>query len=196
MDPEETPLRTSARDALNEKISAATDAAHEPTSDGSPVKPRSTSWNMRRKLAFPPLSGISAGLIVLLIAALFSGNKNPVVRISSPRQGAAVPQAEGFIASGTSSGLGNDTLWLADYDGGYTIDNEATLNANGSWAVYDSDLGNTGQSPPFFLTARVIVADAQCATKLQATLNSSPDYLTGLPGGCVVAGAVTVNVSK
>jgi hypothetical protein len=132
-----------------------------------------------------------------LVAALYSGSANPSIQIVAPRHGVAVSQRNGFHTKGTYRDLGNDTLWLADFDGvGYTIDSPATLETNGSWTASDSDLGNPGQALPFLLTARVIVADARCATSLQAALNSSQDNLTFLPGGCEVVGAVMVDVTR
>ena len=119
----------------------------------------------------------------------------PTVRLTVPSAGTAVPQAKGFTAEGTVSGLGNDTLWLTDYDGGYTVDNEATVNLDGTWSASDSDLGSSSEALPFSLTVRVILADTQCAATLQATSNTNSDYLTGLPGGCTVVGEVTVRVT-
>jgi hypothetical protein len=91
------------------------------------------------------------------------------------------------------SQLGNN-VWLTDYDGGYTVDNEATVNGDGTWSASDSDLGDPGEALPFYLTVRVILADSQCAATLQATYNTNNDYLTSLPGGCTVVGGVTVRV--
>jgi hypothetical protein len=119
----------------------------------------------------------------------------PTVRLSYPTKGASVPQAKGFVAKGIVSQLGNDSLWLTDYDGGYTVDNEATVNGDGTWSASDSDLGNPGEALPFYLTVRVILADPQCAATLQATYNTNSDYLTNLPGGCTVVGGVTVHVT-
>jgi hypothetical protein len=184
------------RSASTGKLSSeSNDRVHEPSRD-EPVQTTTNKWLSPKKMAFPPLTGVVAGLAVFFITAQITGNGNPTVHIVAPHQGAAVSQSEGFRARGTSSDLGNDTLWLTDYDGGYTVDNEATINTGGSWTASDSDLGNTGQSLPFPLTARLILADPQCAAELEATYNSGPDYLTSLPGGCTVAGTVTVNVTR
>lgn len=120
---------------------------------------------------------------------------NPTVRLISPSKGTAVPRAKGFVTKGTVTGLGNDTIWLTDYDGGYTVDNEATVNGDGAWIAPDSDLGDSGEALPFDLALRVILADSQCAARLQATYNTDSDYLTALPGGCTVVGGVTVRVT-
>jgi hypothetical protein len=102
------------------------------------LKPHAERWLTPKRIAFPLLSGIAAGLIVLLVGASLTGNKYPSVHISSPRYGTAVSQEIGFQAGGTSSDLGNDTIWLADYDGsGYFIDSEATTKAGGSWTAPD-----------------------------------------------------------
>lgn len=182
--------------AVGRRPGVASDAAHEVAGDDVPAKKPSERWLTPRRIAFPSLSGIAAGLIVVVVAAWLFGNSHSSVQIISPRRGTAVSQQNGFQASGTSRDLGNDTLWLADYDGtGYTIDSEATIRTGGSWTASDSDLGNPGQALPFALTARVIVADAQCTSRMQVAMNSNQDYLTSLPGGCEVAGAVTVEVT-
>jgi hypothetical protein len=180
--------------AANGETGIAADTAE--TADIRP-RPQAAEWHTARRIAIPPLSGIAAGLIVALLAAWLFGNKHPSVQIISPRHGAEVSQQNGFQASGTFSDLGNDTIWLADYDGtGYTVDSEATIKAGSSWTAPDSDLGNSGQALPFPLTARVIVADSQCAKALDGAMNNGQDYLTELPGGCEVAGAITVEVTR
>jgi hypothetical protein len=185
-----------ASPATNRETKIATDAALEAAGDKIRVKPHAERWLTPKRIAFPPLSGIAAGLIVLLVAAWLTGNKPPSVHVKSPRHGTAVSQQSGFQASGTSSDLGNDTIWLADYDGsGYYVDSEATIKDGGSWTASDSQLGNPGQTLPFPLTARVIVADTQCADALQTVMHGSQDYLTSLPGGCDIAGAITVEVT-
>jgi len=161
------------------------------------VESQRERWLTPKRMAFPPLSGIAAGLIVVLLSAWLSGNGPPTVNIVSPRHGYAVSQQRGFQVVGRSHGLGNETLWLTDYDGyGYAVDSEATIAVDGTWKAADSQLGDPRQHLPFALTARVIIADVQCATKLQAALNSNQDYLTGLPGGCRAAGSVTVEVTS
>jgi hypothetical protein len=119
----------------------------------------------------------------------------PIVHLTAPSGGASVPEAKGFTAGGTVSGLGDYTLWLTDFDGGYTVDTEATVNANGTWTAGDSDLGNPGEAPPFSRTVRLIRADTNCAATLYATSQTTNDYLNNLPGGCTVVAQVTVRVT-
>jgi hypothetical protein len=130
-------------------------------------------------------------------ASAMAPTNGPVVHFLSVVPETAISESNGFTVKGSYSGLGNDTIWLTDYDGGYTVDNEATLATNGTWTVSDSPpLGNQGQALPFPLTVRVILADTHCAAALQATYNTNGDYLTTLPGGCIVADALTVSVTK
>lgn len=162
------------------------------TVDKRAAKTRRLIWPRRAIISVA--SGVAAGLIVLLIASVQS--PGPTVSLTSPTPGTAVSRTKVFSATGTFSHLGsNDTIWLTDYDGGYAVDDEATLNTNGTWMASDSNVGNPGKSLPFALTLRVILADAECATKLQETMNSNGDYLTALPGGCTVADAVAVKVT-
>jgi hypothetical protein len=172
------------------------DASPEMPRGDTPLTVRRERWLTPKRIAFPPLLGIAAGLIVVLVGAWLTGNQHPSIQINSPSNGTAVSQQKGFQASGKSSDLGNDTIWLADYDGGYAVDSEATIKVGGSWTASDSSLGNPGQALPFPQTARVIVADTECANALQAAMNSTQDYLTSLPGGCEIAGAVTVEVTR
>jgi hypothetical protein len=162
------------------------------TSHDSP-ETASRQWSWSRKAALSLLSGVIAGLIVLLIGSALS--HSPTAHLTFPNNGTAVSETGGFNAKGTSSHLGNDTIWLTDYDGGYTVDSEATVNGHGGWTAPDSPLGDPGQALPFPLTARVILANTRCAAKLQKVMNTNADYLTALPGGCAVVGAVNVNVT-
>lgn len=128
-------------------------------------------------------------------AAPMPSTNGPVVHLVSPAPRTAVSKSKGFTVRGSFSNLGNDTIWLTDYDGGYTVDSEAALATNDTWAASDSDLGNAGESLPFPLTVRLILANEHCAAKLQATYNTNGDYLPSLPGGCIIADALTVNVT-
>lgn len=146
-------------------------------------------------LAMAVGSGIVVGLAVLFIgSALFP----PIASVSLTRlpQGMTVSQVIGFRVSGSYSHLGNSTIWLTDYSGGYVVDDQATLYSNGTWTAADSELGDPGQKLPFSLTVRVLVADPECARTLTAAMNGSGgDYLTALPGGCTVAASATVDVT-
>lgn len=174
-------------------LAGAPDKRDEP--GGAPAGParRTRKGEWRRMVAISLIPGVVAGLIVLAIASAMT--HSPTIHLTSPSPGQAVPRGKGFDVKGTVSHLGNETIWLTDYDGGYTVDGQAIVNPSGTWTVSDSDLGNTGASLPFRLTIRVILADAGCTTKLQAAMSSNGDYLTSLPGGCEVAGTVAVNVT-
>ena len=150
-----------------------------------------TAWPLRVVLSLS--SGIAAGLVVLLISSFRS--PGPTVSLTSPTPGAAVSRTKTFSVTGKVSHLGNETIWLTDYDGGYAVDDEATIYDDGEWKSSDSNVGDPGQALPFRLTLRVILADADCAAKLQGTMESNGDYLTALPGGCSVAGSVTIKVA-
>ena len=158
-----------------------------------PSRTSGTAYAWLRRATLPLSFGIVAGLIVLLIASLWS--PGPIVSLTSPASGAEVSRTEVFNVEGTASHLGDHTIWLTDYDGGYSVDDEATVKTNGTWIASDSQVGNPDQTLPFPLIVRVILADTQCATKLQEAMASNEDYLTELPGGCTVAGDVTVRVT-
>lgn len=193
------PVKSSPQSAAaaSDKGGSATASVTNSSRTDISMKSQNQRWLTAKRIAFPPLSGIVAGLVVILVGGLLTSNKSPVVNILSPRQGAAVSQHGGFEARGHFSNIGDETLWLTDYDGsGYTVDSQATLGADGLWKAPDSDLGDPGQHLPFRLTARVIIANPRCASKLQATMNTTQDYLSALPGGCTVVGAITVNVIR
>jgi hypothetical protein len=161
------------------------------TPDKSSGKSGRTAWPTKIILSLS--SGIAAGLVVFLISSFRS--PGPTVSLISPTTGTAVSRTKTFSVTGKVSHLGNETIWLTDYDSGYTVDDEATIFDNGRWAASDSDVGDPGQALPFPLTLRVILADPGCAAKLQKTMSSNGDYLTALPGGCTVADSFTVNVT-
>jgi hypothetical protein len=161
------------------------------TADKASGKSDRTAWPTRVVLSLS--SGIAAGLVVLLISSFRS--PGPAVSLISPTTGASVSRTRTFTVTGKASHLGNETIWLTDYDGGYTVDDEATIFDNGGWTASDSDVGDPGQALPFPLTLRVVLADPGCAAALQKTMRTNGDYLTALPGGCAVADSVTVNVT-
>jgi hypothetical protein len=149
--------------------------------------------------------GVVGIVVGVLLTHVLAGSSQPstvsstppvAVRLTSPAPGTDVSQTKVFGVTGTVGHLGNDTLWLTDYDGGYAVDDEATVNTNGTWRALNSNVGNPHQPLPFALSLRVILASTECAAKLQEAMNSDADYLTVLPGGCAVAGAVTVNVTS
>lgn len=119
----------------------------------------------------------------------------PVVTLTMPTTGTRVSRSQGFIASGKALSLGSYTVWILDYDGGYTVDQEGTV-ANGVWSAVDRPLGDSSDQLPYYLTVRVVMADRGCAAKLQATNSTSNDYLTHLPAGCKVITGVTVHVTR
>jgi hypothetical protein len=156
-----------------------------------PIETRKTHW--LRWAAISLSVGVIAGLVVLLLASVLS--TRPTVSLTSPASGTAVSRTKEFHVKGTVNHLGNDTIWLADYDGGYAVDDEATVFANDTWEATDSNVGNPDQALPFPLTVRVILADTQCAKRLQQTMDSNADYITVLPGGCTVVGDVNLKVT-
>jgi hypothetical protein len=116
----------------------------------------------------------------------------PQAKLTSPVAGTEVSRS-GFTASGTDSSLGSDTIWILDYDGGYTIDEEAEIST-GHWSAFDGPLGNS--KLPFSLIMRAVLADTSCAAKL-ARLSNENDYnIPYLPSGCTVFGQTTVNVTR
>jgi hypothetical protein len=119
----------------------------------------------------------------------------PVVTLTAPTTGTSVSRSQGFIATGKALSLGSYTVWILDYDGGYTVDQEGVV-ANGLWSAVDKPLGGSSDQLPYYLAMRVVIADQECATKLQATNSTTNDYLTQLPAGCKVITGVTVDVTK
>jgi hypothetical protein len=119
----------------------------------------------------------------------------PVAALTSPVDGAQVSRANGFTARGTESSLGSDTIWILDYDGGYTVDQNAVVTG-GRWSASDYPLGDSSNHLPYNLTIVAALADPACATKLTKTNETNNDYLAQLPAGCAVFGQVTVDVTR
>jgi hypothetical protein len=137
----------------------------------------------------------AAAAVMALVHPSATVSQSQIVSLTSPAPGTAVSQTKVFTITGTVGHLGNDTLWLTDYNHGYSVDDEATVNANDTWKALDSNVGNPGQPLPFPMTLRVILADRGCASKLEEAMDSNGDFLAALPGGCTVAATVTVDVT-
>jgi hypothetical protein len=121
--------------------------------------------------------------------------KPPSATLKTPANGTKVSRRKGFVATGTASSLGSYTVWILDYDGGYTVDQEAKINGE-QWSAADYPLGSRSDRLPFPLTMKAVLANADCATKLNKVSRSNSDYITYLPSGCKIIGQTTVNVSR
>jgi len=116
--------------------------------------------------------------------------------IDYPTQGAPIPSsATGFQIGGKigSIPLGENSIWILDYDGGYTVDQVATISGD-KWSAVDQDLGDAGAKYPLNLTVVAVWATPECAAKLAEIANTAEDYTTSLPKGCTKFGTVTVHV--
>jgi hypothetical protein len=120
---------------------------------------------------------------------------SPSASLTYPSIGAQVSRRDGFKAGGTTSALGKDTIWVVDYDGGYTVDEEATL-AGAVWSAIDAPLGDDGDPLPFNLTMKALLATPGCATELARIAATPDDYVSALPTGCSEFGTVTVVVAR
>ena len=121
--------------------------------------------------------------------------QTPYAVLQSPGNGALVSQSQGFIASGKAASLGPNTIWILDYDGGYTVDQEAAVYSE-TWTAVDRPLGDSSDRLPFSLTMRAVVANPHCAEILSQINSTSDDYIQNLPDGCKIIGQVTVKVSS
>lgn len=122
-------------------------------------------------------------------------SSGPVVTLATPTTGTSVSRSQGFIASGKALSLGSYTVWILDYDGGYTVDQEGAV-ANGVWSAVDKPLGDSSDQLPYYLSMRVVLANRKCAAELQKTNSTSNDYLAQLPVGCTVVTGATVHVTR
>lgn len=119
----------------------------------------------------------------------------PYAVLKSPKNNALVSRSQGFTAAGKAAALGTNTIWILDFDGGYTVDQEANVNS-GSWSAVDKPLGDSSDHLPFYLTMRAVLANRHCEGILSAVNSTSDDYIQNLPAGCKIIGQVTVKVSQ
>ena len=119
----------------------------------------------------------------------------PLATLKYPRDGTDVSRQEGFVARGTASSLGSYTIWILDYDGGYTVDQKAIVS-NATWSAIDRPLGSSSDRLPYNLTMVAVFADPPCAHRLMQVNSTENDYMNHLPAGCKIFSQVTVNVSK
>lgn len=115
--------------------------------------------------------------------------------LTSPNNGVKVSKRDGFVARGTVASLGSYTVWILDYDGGYTVDQEAVVTA-GLWSATDQPLGDPSDKLPYNLTMVAVMANPYCADRLSRIQSTSNDYTLNLPGGCKIVGRIIVDVSK
>ncbi len=108
--------------------------------------------------------------------------------------GTNVSNLNGFIARGKVSSLGPNTIWILDYDGGYTVDQQAMVVGD-KWSAVDKPLGDSTDELPFNLTMVAVIGDQGCTTKLADIVDNKDGYTEGLPVGCKTFAKVTVRVS-
>jgi hypothetical protein len=141
----------------------------------------------------PSSAPITSGTIAAANAA--SPTPAPKAKLTSPRADARVSVSHGFTVRGTVTGLGKDTIWIVDYDGGYTVDTQATVIGK-SWSATDNNLEGTGNAMPFTVTTQAFIATPVCASSLTNIQASTNNYVYKMPPGCRIFGQVPVNVSK
>ena len=124
-----------------------------------------------------------------------SAHSRPSAKLLEPLDGTQVSRSRGFTASGSAVSLGSETIWILDYDGGYTVDQEAAV-AGGHWSATDSPLGDSSNHLPYGLTMVAALADPACASKFTRLNEGNNDYISKLPVGCKLFGEVTVDVAK
>jgi uncharacterized protein YjeT (DUF2065 family) len=109
------------------------------------------------------------------------------VTVTTPTDRARV-SSDGFGVEGTVTGMRPDeTLWLLDYDGGYSVDMMADV-AGDTWTATDEQIG-TGP-----LTVVLVVATPPCADYLNSVGLSDGNYAPRLPRGCAVVARRSVMV--
>ncbi len=118
----------------------------------------------------------------------------PVVTMDRLPVGTVIGQKKGLIATGTATDLGTNTVWILDYDGGYTVDDEATVTGT-RWRAADLPLGDSTDPIPFTVTVKTVLANPACATALAKLNTTVTDYTKTLPAGCTVVGSITGTVT-
>jgi len=127
-----------------------------------------------------------------------SSNDSPLIKIA-PLPIYVVSRQGGFVAKGSVSNLGADTIWLFDHVGrAYYIDVQAVVDPNNrTWSAPDRHLGSGSEQLPFSVTAVVVVADPQCTSVLQTSVSSGNTKMPGLPSGChPIKPPIRVTVNK
>jgi hypothetical protein len=164
----------------------------------------SGSSRAKRRRASRAASIVGAIAVILALVAVSSAVytfrtllEQPVAGLTAPGGGLHVSSGNGFTVSGNVRNVGPDSVWITDYDGGFTVDGKALITG-GTWSAFDNDLGTAAQKPPFPLTVVAVLANPSCAATLDRVSNSDNDYLTALPPGCseVGHGKVTVEVTR
>ncbi len=119
-----------------------------------------------------------------------------VARFDKPTAGARVSERGGVIAGGPVAHLvSGESLWLLDYDGGYTVDQTALVQ-NGRWSATSAPLGVAGDALPYNLAVVLVRASPSCAAALADATNKGDSTVPALPAGCSQLDTVTVVVDR
>ena len=111
-----------------------------------------------------------------------------------PSDGTDVSVSLGFKAGGRAEAIGSRSIWILDYDSGYTVDQKAVIST-GRWSAVDAPLGDTSDLP-FNLTVVAVLANADCEKKLTQISATKEDYTDTLPDGCTIFGRRVLSVSR
>ncbi len=158
------------------------------------------AWRSLRRFVATAISG---GVAIACLAALSvvaetgQTSPSPKVTIQTKNQ-QTVSRAQGFVIRGSVTDLGNDSIWLFDFNNAYFIDVQATVPPfSGNWKAADRPLGGASQSLPFQITVVVVLATPQCDRVLQANLSAHETRLPSLPPGCdLIPPPITVTVNR
>ena len=145
--------------------------------------------------ASPSATRASAPVVVVTSAAKSPTTITASAMLTSPPDNMSVSRKNGFTAHGNARSLGKDTIWIVDYDGGYTIDGEALVSGN-AWSAGDYPLGDSTDKLPFDLTMKALLATPGCAGQLLRIEGTNSEYVSSLPAGCTIFGSVTVVVDE
>jgi hypothetical protein len=121
--------------------------------------------------------------------------ENASATLTSPAENLPVSRSNGFTAGGMITSPGSSSVWILDFDGGYTVDQRASVSS-GQWSAVDKPLGDPTDSLPFDLVMVAVLADPDCAGQLTKISDTSDDHTDQLPDGCHEFGRRTVHISR
>ena len=141
----------------------------------------------------PQRTNVSTTTTKLTTTTPRGGIGSVVASFTAPRNGEHLRQTSGAHATGTVSGLDPTlSLWLFDYDGTYTIDQQAVVTGS-RWSATSAPLGNA-PTFPHNATMKIVVATTSCSGTLTHDDAIGNSTLNSLPPGCATRGTVTVDV--
>lgn len=123
-----------------------------------------------------------------------------IVKVTSPTGVTEISVATGLLVKGWAVNLGNDSIWLLDFDPLRRVDAYFQVNeqpipvVEGDWQFIDAPIGNSSDAKGKNYYVKVLRANESCAKALRDGKKGDNGDVTfdSLPSGCAVVATLGV----